>query len=210
MPASTYARAGFGCEHPLPERVSRWQRSARDDTGRGAPADEVVLNLVTPERVAATRAAIDEAAREADRTPPPMAVWVPVGVDPGARARAQLASQLAIYLAPPGYGEMFSGLGFGALVEQARAGAKRVELAGQVPYELLERVCALGSEAEVAARLAAYHEAGAAVVGVVPATRGGPGWPARARCVRCAIVRVSGVSVDGARSPQRHAGPRRD
>ena len=57
----------------------------------------------------------------AGRTPPRLAVWVPVALEPGGEARAQLASQLAIYLAPPGYGEMFSELGFGELVRRARA-----------------------------------------------------------------------------------------
>jgi probable F420-dependent oxidoreductase len=166
----------FRLRAPLPEtRISVAAFGPAMTRVAARHADEVVVNLVTPEHITATRAALDEAAREAGRTPPPLAVWVPVAVDPGDRARAQLAAQLAIYLAPPGYGEMFTGLGFGALVEQARAGARRSELASQVPYELLERVCALGSEEEVAARLAAYRDAGAAVVGVVPATAEDPG-----------------------------------
>jgi probable F420-dependent oxidoreductase len=167
---------GFRLRSPLPETTISVAAFGPAMTRVAARhADEVVLNLVSPEHVAAIRAAVDEAADQAGRTPPPLAVWLPAAVDPGDRARAQLASQLAIYLAPPGYGEMFSGLGFGALVEQARAGASRPELAAMVPDELLQRVCALGSEADVAARISAYHEAGAAVVGVVPATAEDPG-----------------------------------
>ena len=40
--------------------------------------------------------------------------------------------------------------------------------------QLLEQVCAIGSADEVAARIAAYHRAGATVVGVVPSTAEDP------------------------------------
>lgn len=108
-------------------------------------ADEVVLNLASPFRVGRVRAAIDSAAAAAGRAAPRLTVWVPVAVNPGAAAHSQLAAQLAVYLAPPGYGEMFSALGFDGLVRSARSRATRRELAVAVPSELLDRVCALGS-----------------------------------------------------------------
>ena len=74
------------------------------------------------------RAIIDAEAAAADRTPPRLTVWVPVALDPGDAAILQLAAQLAVYLAPPGYGEMFCELGFLDLVRRARAGARRAEL----------------------------------------------------------------------------------
>ena len=138
-------------------------------------ADEVVLNLVAPERVREVREQIEQEARAAGRPSPALTVWVPVALEPGTAALAQLASQLAIYLAPPGYGEMFSELGFADLVRRARAGAPRAELARAVPRELLERVCALGSTGSVRARLDDYYEAGADAVAVVPATAEDPG-----------------------------------
>jgi probable F420-dependent oxidoreductase len=138
-------------------------------------ADEVVLNLVPPQRVSAVRATVDAQAAAAGRTPPSLAVWVPVALEPGDDARAQMAAQLAIYLAAPGYGEMFSALGFSELVDRARTRARRSELADSIPYELLEQICALGSQEEVAGRIAAYHDAGADVVGVVPSTAEDPG-----------------------------------
>ena len=52
-----------------------------------------------------------------------------------------MAAQIAVYLRPPGYGEMFTELGFGSLVERARAGAKRSELAERITIELLGEVC---------------------------------------------------------------------
>ena len=138
-------------------------------------ADEVVLNLVPPERVRAARAAVEAEASAAGRAAPRVAVWVPVALEPGAAALAQLTSQLAIYLAPPGYGEMFSELGFSELVRRARAGARPGELARSIPSELLEHIGALGSQEDLIARISAYHEAGADIVGVVPSTAEDPG-----------------------------------
>jgi probable F420-dependent oxidoreductase len=138
-------------------------------------ADEVVLNLVPPSHVAAVRATIDAEATAAGRdAAPDLAVWVPAALDPGDAARAQMAAQLAVYIGPPGYGEMFTELGFGALVERARAGARRSELAADIPFELLAAVGALGTAEEVAARVAEYHAAGADRVGIAPSTAEDP------------------------------------
>ncbi|GAA5165804.1 LLM class F420-dependent oxidoreductase [Pseudonocardia eucalypti] len=137
-------------------------------------ADELVLNLVTAEHVARTREIVDTHARDADRPPPRIAVWLPVAHDPGAATLRQLAGQLAVYLRPPGYGEMFSQLGHGALVERARAGAPRSELAAAVPAELVAAVGAVGSMTRIAGRIAEYRRAGADHVAVVPATAEDP------------------------------------
>lgn len=137
-------------------------------------ADTVVLNLVTPEHVATVRAQIDTEAAAAGRPSPRLAVWVPVALDPGAATRRQLASQIAVYLRPPGYGEMFAALGFGALVDDARRGRPRRELATAIPRELLAAVGAIGSAAEITSRIAAYHDAGANDVAIVPATADDP------------------------------------
>jgi probable F420-dependent oxidoreductase len=167
---------GFRLRRPIPQtRISIAAFGPAMTRVAAELADEVVLNLVTPEHVAGVSAAVGGAAAAVGRRPPGLAVWVPVAVDPGEAAVRQLAAQLAVYLAPPGYGEMFSRLGFAELVEGARAGARRTELAARIPVELLERVCAIGSASEVAERVAAYHDAGAEVVGVVPSTAEDPG-----------------------------------
>jgi probable F420-dependent oxidoreductase len=137
-------------------------------------ADEVVLNLVTPDHVAAVRARIDEHAAAIGRPTPRLAVWVAGALNPGQPALAQLAGQLAVYLAAPGYGELFTELGFGELVGRARSGARRSELIAEVPLELTEQVAAVGGAAEIAARIGAYHDAGADHVGVVPSTAEDP------------------------------------
>ncbi len=139
-------------------------------------ADEVVLNLVTPEHVAGVRARIDEEAAVAGRPGRPrLAVWVPAALDPGTEAHAQLAGQLAVYLGAPGYGEMFTALGFGALVDRVRGGGtRRAELLAAIPSELLQQVGAIGSAREVRERIRAYRDAGADHVGVAPSTAEDP------------------------------------
>ena len=175
--AGDYVSAhGFKLRHPITDpRI--WVAAFGPAMTRVAArhADGVVLNLVAPEHVREVRAVLEREAAAVGKEPPPIAVWVPVALEPGEAARAQLAAQLAIYLAPPGYAEMFTALGFGELVERARAGASRSELAARVPFELLSEIGALGSRAEIAARISAYHEAGADVVGVVPSTAEDPG-----------------------------------
>ncbi len=133
-------------------------------------ADQIVLNLVTPQRVAQARTAIDAAAQQAGRPRPALAVWVPAALDPGPETLRQLAGQLAVYLRPPGYGEMFAELGFGELVERARGGESRATLVDAVPLELLQAVGAVGAGGEVAGAVEGYLEAGADHVGIVPAT----------------------------------------
>ena len=137
-------------------------------------ADEVVLNLVTPEHVARVRARVDAQASAAGRPAPRLAVWLPVALNPGEQSRAQSAGQLAVYLAPPGYGELFAELGFGELVERARGGARRAELADAIPLELLAMIGAIGSADQIAARIAAYRDAGADHLAVVPSTAEDP------------------------------------
>ena len=167
---------GFRLRKPMPDsRIGVGAFGPAITRVAAQHADEIVLNLVTPARVADIRAMADGAAAVADRISPRLTVWVPIAVNPGDAARGQLAAQLAVYLAPPGYGEMFSELGFPDLVQRARAGAKRAELATAVPVELLDQVCAVGPPEGIAERLQAYHDAGADRVAIVPATAEDPG-----------------------------------
>jgi probable F420-dependent oxidoreductase len=137
-------------------------------------ADQLVLNLVSPGHVAAVRASVDAIAAECGITAPRLAVWVSAAIDPGPATHRQVAAQMAAYLKPPGYGEMFADLGFGDLVAQARAGASRSDLADAIPAELPAAVGAIGSASEIIARIDSYFEAGADHVGIVPATADDP------------------------------------
>jgi probable F420-dependent oxidoreductase len=180
-----YVRShGFRLRKPMPDsRIAVGAFGPAMTRVAARHADEIVLNLVPPARVADMRAIIDAEAAAAGRTPPRLTVWVPVARDPGDAAILQIAAQLAVYLAPPGYGEMFCELGFLDLVQRARAGARRAELATAVPVELLDKVCALGSPADIAARLQAYQQAGADTVAIVPSTAEDPGGAATLNAV---------------------------
>jgi probable F420-dependent oxidoreductase len=137
----------------------------------GELADTVVLNLVTVDQLARAREAVASAAIAAGRRMPRVAVWVPAALD---RAGVdQLARGLALYLPQPGYGEMFSAIGFRELVDEARRGSHPKDL--DVPDALVGAIGALGSPAEIAARVDAFGAAGADVVCLAPATAGDPG-----------------------------------
>jgi alkanesulfonate monooxygenase SsuD/methylene tetrahydromethanopterin reductase-like flavin-dependent oxidoreductase (luciferase family) len=109
-------------------------------------------------------------------------VWLPVAVRPGEAALRQLAGQLAVYLAPPGYGEMFCEMGFGELVERARGGARRSDMAAAIPLELAGQLAALGTPEQVNERIRDYLQAGADTVAVIPVTADDPGGRAAFGC----------------------------
>jgi probable F420-dependent oxidoreductase len=171
-----YVRShGFRLRHPLPHTAIGVGAFGPTMTRLAAEhADEVVLNLASPQRVAQVRQQVDDYAAAADRTPPHLTVWVPAALRPGEASFRQTANQVAIYLAPPGYGEMFCELGFADLVERARGGARRSELAAVMPFELVEQLGAFGNPEQIAARLQAYAQAGADTVAVVPVTADDP------------------------------------
>ena len=146
-------------------------------------ADEVVLNLASPQRVSQVREQIEQDAAAVGRTPPHITAWVPVAVQPGEAALRQLAGQVAVYLAPPGYGEMFCELGFADLVERARAGARRADLAAAIPLELAQQLAALGTPDQVADRIRSYLDAGADTVAVIPVTAEDPAGRIALGCV---------------------------
>jgi probable F420-dependent oxidoreductase len=179
-----YVRShGFRLRHPLPHTSIGIGAFGPTMTQLAAQvADEVVLNLASPQRVAQVHQQIAHHAAAADRTPPHLTVWVPVAVRPGEAALRQLAGQLAIYLAPPGYGEMFCELGFAEFVERARGGARRSELAAAIPLELADQLAAIGTPEDVAARLQAYLHAGADTVAVIPVTAEDPAGRVALQC----------------------------
>ncbi|MFI5319009.1 MAG: LLM class F420-dependent oxidoreductase [Myxococcota bacterium] len=135
-------------------------------------ADRVVLNLVTPAAVRGVRDALEGAAHAAGRPCPRLAVWVAAAHEPSAEGIAQLARQVCVYLAAPGYGEMFRAAGFGALVDRARAGEPQRALAQAVPRALLDAVALLGDASSLRARASDYVEAGADEIAIVPVTAG--------------------------------------
>src|SRR4051794_16219925 len=129
--SGNYVRSeGFRLRHPLPDTRIAVGAFGPKMCGVGARlADEVVLNLVSPQRVREVRCQLDGDAAAAGRVSPQLTVWVPLALSPGRAALQQMKSQLAVYLTPPGYADMFCALGFANLVAHARAGQRRSELA---------------------------------------------------------------------------------
>ncbi len=179
-----YVRShGFRLRNPLPHNSIGVGAFGPTMTRLTAElADEVVLNLASPQRVAQVRQQVDDYAAAAGRTSPHLTVWVPAALRPSEASLRQVANQVAIYLAPPGYGEMFCELGFADLVKWARGGAHRAELAAAMPFELAEQLGAFGNPEQVAARLQAYTKAGADTVAVVPVTAEDPAGRAVLQC----------------------------
>ncbi|WP_308115479.1 MULTISPECIES: LLM class F420-dependent oxidoreductase [unclassified Rhodococcus (in: high G+C Gram-positive bacteria)] len=175
---------GFRLRHPLPDaRIAVGAFGPRMCEVAARTADEIVLNLVSPQRVRDVRRQIDADAAAVGRSRPRLSVWVPVALRPGDTAIAQISSQLAVYLSPPGYGEMFTELGFGELVARARAGASRAALAREIPAELIAAIGAIGSPDQIHTRLQEFLDAGADTVAVVASTAEDPGGSAVLSCV---------------------------
>jgi probable F420-dependent oxidoreductase len=133
-----------------------------------AHADRLVLNLVTPAAVGQLVGKLRDAAAEAGRPTPRVAVWTSCAIDPGPQAVEQLRRGVVGYLAAPGYGEMFAGSGYADLVAFARSRPHPSELLDRVPEELNHLVGLVGDQATVAARIQEYVRAGADDVVIVP------------------------------------------
>ncbi|MFG1671618.1 LLM class F420-dependent oxidoreductase [Streptomyces sp. Y7] len=140
-----------------------------------AHADRMLLDIVSPEQVRTLRAKLDAAAGRAGRTPPTLAAWLPVAVDPDPASLAQVLRSIAGYLTVPGYSDMFEAAGFGEAVELARTGADADTLVRALPAAAAGTVALVGDLDAVRARAADYAEAGLDEIALVPATAGDPG-----------------------------------
>lgn len=186
---------GFRLRHPLPNARIAVGAFGEDMVRLSAVhADELVLNMATPARVAQVRERIDGYAKAANRPRPHLTAWVPSAVDPTEQTWRQVAGQIAAYLRPPGYGEMFADLGFGSLVAEARRGAHRSELTASVPSELPRLLGAFGTASEVKSRLAEFMAAGADTVAVIPSTANDPGGRETLRCASELLNAHGGVT----------------
>lgn len=136
--------------------------------------DRMVLNLCTTDAVSRLRADLRDVAARAGRAAPPLALWVPVAVDPDDVTIDQLRRALVAYVAAPGYGEMFAAAGFEDVVALARSGAHPGAVLDAIPAALVAAIGAVGDERTCRTRLAAYADAGADDVVLVPATAGDP------------------------------------
>jgi alkanesulfonate monooxygenase SsuD/methylene tetrahydromethanopterin reductase-like flavin-dependent oxidoreductase (luciferase family) len=127
----------------------------------GETADGVLLNWATPQRIAASRPAVDAGAARAGRAAGsvPLTMYIRVCVDDDvAAARQALGAQVLGYaMGQPGipetagYRGLFTQMGFGAQLselEQRRAqGARLPELVAAAPDEMLQAVGYFGPAA---------------------------------------------------------------
>jgi probable F420-dependent oxidoreductase len=141
----------------------------------GRRADRMLLNMVTPGSLRRLRRQLGEAAAQAGRPTPKVAVWLSCAVDPQPEALQQLQRTIVGYLAAPGYAEMITEAGFAGLVELARERPHPRELLAAIPDELPGAVGLVGSADAIAGRLEEYRMAGADEICLVPATAGDPG-----------------------------------
>ncbi len=138
-------------------------------------SDRMLLNMVTVQSLARFRQQLDEAAAEAGRSAPKLAVWLACAVNPTTDAIDQILRAKVGYLAAPGYSEMFEEAGFGDLVALARSRPHPKEVLAAMPAELVKVVGLVGDAATVQARIREYRAAGADEICIVPATAGDPG-----------------------------------
>jgi alkanesulfonate monooxygenase SsuD/methylene tetrahydromethanopterin reductase-like flavin-dependent oxidoreductase (luciferase family) len=134
----------------------------------GETADGALLNWASPERIAVSRARIDEGAARAGRDPGtvPMAMYIRVCVDDDvAAARQAFGTQVLGYamgrLGTPqsaGYRGLFAQMGFDAelteLEERRDRGATVPELVAAIPDEMLHAVGYYGPAAQAPAAFA--------------------------------------------------------
>ena len=134
----------------------------------GETADGALLNWATPERIAVSRARIDEGAARAGRDPGavPVTMYIRVCIDDDvAAARQALGSQVLGYaLGQPGvpqdagYRGLFALMGFDEVLRELEArrdrGAPLSELTGAVPEQMLQAVGYYGPAAGAPAAFA--------------------------------------------------------
>ena len=161
---------GFRLSQPQPDaKISLAAFGPAMTRVAAATADEIVLNLVTPERVAQVRAIVDATARArghrgvGDGRPGP---WC-------ADARAAGGTDRRL----PAAARLRRDVHRARLRRPRRPrsrGCQAQRARREITVELLSQVCAVGSEDQIRARLAAYRAAGATRIGIVPATAEDP------------------------------------
>jgi len=201
--------ASLGLPGPVPAPVYLAALGPQMLRLAGESADGALLNWATPERIAVSRARIDEGAARAGRDPGavPMTMYIRVCIDDDvAAARQAFGAQVLGYAmgqpgVPPGagYRGLFAQMGFDAelteLEQRRDRGASMAELVDAAPDQLLEAVGYYGPAAPAPAafaRLAAGLDE--AIVRIVTA-RPGPEPAAEAMAALTpALIRAAGPS----------------
>lgn len=138
-------------------------------------SDRMLLNMVTTHSAARLKQQLEDAAKEAGRETPKLAVWLACAVDPTEEAITQMLRSKVGYLSAPGYSEMFIEAGFGDLVALAKTRPHPKEVLAAMTSEVCAVTALAGSSSTIRDRIAAYKTAGVDEICIVPATAGDPG-----------------------------------
>jgi alkanesulfonate monooxygenase SsuD/methylene tetrahydromethanopterin reductase-like flavin-dependent oxidoreductase (luciferase family) len=140
----------------------------------GRAADGILLNWCTPERVAAARRTLADAAEAAGRDPASLTIAVYVRaaleVDEGV-ALGALREMTGLYASFPAYRAQMVAMGLAAESEAAAA-AHAAGRSEEVPESLVRALIVLGDRTEALERFRTYHEAGADLVLCYPVVAG--------------------------------------
>ena len=166
-----------------------------------AHADTMVLNLVDPASVRTLVGQLRACAASIGRPAPEVAVWTTCAIDPKAAALEQLRRAVVGYLAAPGYAEMFTAAGFGALVSFAATGPHPRDLLAAVPVELVAAVGLVGDRETVRSGMIDYLDAGADRIVIVPSATDDD--PAGAATLRTA----ADIAAEVSSAPRSRAAP---
>ena len=191
-PARTSALTASSCAGPQPDAsITVAAFGPADDAGGGARSP--TRSCSTSSRPSTSRPSARGSTRRqrsAGRSAPGIAVWVPAALDPGRATLAQLAGQLAVYLRRARLRRD---------VRRTRVRrARRPRPSGCVARRSSPRRCRAScssrsarsvSAEQIAARIAAYHDAGADHVGDRAEHGGGSCRRASARCGPASWIR---------------------
>lgn len=140
----------------------------------GRAADGILLNWCTPQRVAAARRTLIEAAEAAGRDPASLtiAVYVRAALEVDeAVALGPLREMTGLYASYPAYRKQMAAMGFAAESEVA-ASAHAAGNPEDVPDSLVRALIILGGRAQAVSRFREYHDAGADLVLCYPVVAG--------------------------------------
>ena len=172
-----YVRShGFRLRNPLPHsRIGVGAFGPSMMRLAAAVADEVVLNLASPQRVSQVREQIERHAAAAGRMPPHVTAWVPVAVGPVRRRCVSWPGSSPSTSPRPDTARCSASSASPTSSSGPAAGARRADLAAAIPRRIGRQLAALGTPEQVADRIRAYLDAGADTVAVIPVTAEDPG-----------------------------------
>jgi alkanesulfonate monooxygenase SsuD/methylene tetrahydromethanopterin reductase-like flavin-dependent oxidoreductase (luciferase family) len=200
--------ASLGLPEPAPAPVYLAALGPQMLRLAGESADGVLLNWATPDRIAVSRARIDEGAARAGRDPGsvPITMYIRVCIDDEAAARQAFGRQVLGYaMGPPGippgagYRGLFAQMGFDAQLSELERrrdrGTSMADLVDAAPDEMLQAVGYYGPAGPAPAAFARLSAGlDEAVVRIVTARPGPEPVVQAMAALTPALIRAAGAS----------------